>query len=102
MVLSNLLIILDAGQIKIRQLMKATKKMVVAVINIQAGPTLLDTLEAPVTPAEEEAFAEYLDAEEARQSGSLDSLNSIKSDQNISSQGFQGFLSVFLNQDGSR
>jgi hypothetical protein len=102
MVLIDFLIILDAGQIKIRQLLKATKKMVVAVINIQAGPTLLDTLEAPVTPAEEEAFVEYLDAEEARQSSSLDSLNSIKSNENISSQGFRGFLSVSLNQDGSR
>jgi len=93
---------LDAGLCEIRQLLKETKKMVVAVISINAGPTLLDTLEAPVTLYEEEAFVAYLDAEEARQSGSVESLNSIKSNENVSSQGFRGSLSVSINQDGSR
>jgi hypothetical protein len=93
---------LDAALCEIRQLLKETKKMVVAVISINAGPTLLDTLEAPVTLYEEEAFVAYLDAEEARQSGSVESLNSIKSNENVSSQGFRGSLSVSINQDGSR
>lgn len=76
--------------------------MVVVVVNIQAGLTLLDTLEAPVTPAEEEAFNLYLDGEEARQAGSVESLTSIKSDESGTAHGHRGYLSVSLNKDGSR
>jgi uncharacterized membrane protein YvbJ len=76
--------------------------MVVTIINIQACPTLLETLEAPITPEEEEAFIAYLNDEETRQSASLESLSSSKTEENAASRGSFGSLSVSLNTDGSR
>ena len=76
--------------------------MVVTIINIQACPTLLETLEAPITPEEEEAFIAYLNDEETRQSASLESLSSSKTEEISASRGSFGSLSVSLNTDGSR
>eukprot|EP00842_Homolaphlyctis_polyrhiza_P003308 jgi/Hompol1/3979/HPOL_003428-RA len=60
----------DEAEVRLRQLLNETKRMIISIIRINVGKNLLDILEAPSTEAQEKVFADYmkkeLEAAEAR------------------------------------
>ena len=100
----------DERQQNIQQLIKETKRLVIAVIQIQAGSSLLETLEAPVTPKEEELFASYLSDERIKLSKRVESHGNVHqssgsmqySNDSISPLSNEKTIHLYANADGSR
>jgi hypothetical protein len=105
----------DQSQLHIKKLIKETKRLIVAVLHVQTGNNLLETLEASVAPKEEAAFSEYVQGELEKASeraaltggseGNLSSDTSLSPVSPVSVDTLNivsAASSIFVNSDGSR